>query len=255
MDMQGAVALVSGGASGLGEATVRTLVASGAKVVIVDMNAEKGEALAKELGANAAFVKTDVADEAQVQAAVDKAVSMGPLRATISCAGIGAAVRIVDRDGKPHDLKLFQRIINVNLVGTFNMMRLGAAAMAKNTPDSDNHRGVIVNTASIAAFDGQVGQVAYSASKGAIVGMTLPVARDLAKAGIRVCTICPGTMDTPLLATVPDAARQALAASIPFPSRLGLPSEFAALVKHIIDNNYLNAEVIRLDGALRMAPK
>jgi NAD(P)-dependent dehydrogenase (short-subunit alcohol dehydrogenase family) len=255
MDIKGSVALVSGGASGLGEATVRVLAEAGAKVVIVDMNAEKGEALARELGADAAFVQTDVSDEAQVQAAVDKAVSLGTLRATISCAGIGAAVRIVDRDGKPHDLKLFQKILSVNLFGTFNMMRLGAAAMAKNTPDSDAHRGVIVNTASIAAFDGQIGQAAYSASKGGVVGMTLPVARDLAKAGIRVCTVCPGTMDTPLLGTLPEAARTALAAAIPFPSRLGQPREFGALIKHIIDNNYLNAEVIRLDGALRMAPK
>ena len=255
MDIKGFVALVSGGASGLGEATVRVLVEAGAKVVIADMNAEKGEALASELGANAVFVKTDVSSEADVQAAIDKAVSLGTLRATINCAGIGAGVRIVDRDGKPHDLGLFQKVIAVNLVGTFNVMRLGAAAMAKNAPDADNHRGVIVNTASIAAFDGQIGQVAYSASKGAIVGMTLPVARDLSKAGIRVNTICPGTMDTPLLGSLPEASRTALAAAIPFPSRLGLPKEYAALVKHIIDNNYLNAETIRLDGALRMAPK
>ena len=255
MDIKGAVALVSGGASGLGEATVRVLAEAGAKVVIADMNAERGEALAKELGTSAAFVKTDVADEAQVQAAVDKAVSLGSLRATISCAGIGTAVRLVDKDGNPHSLALFQKIIAVNLVGTFNMMRLGAAAMTKNAPDSDNHRGVIVNTASIAAFDGQIGQAAYSASKGAIVGMTLPVARDLSKAGIRVCTVCPGTMDTPLLGTLPEAARTALAAAIPFPSRLGQPREFGMLIKHIVDNNYLNAEVIRLDGALRMAPK
>jgi NAD(P)-dependent dehydrogenase (short-subunit alcohol dehydrogenase family) len=255
MEMKGAVALVSGGASGLGEATVRLLVESGAKVVIADMNVEKGEALAKELGDGAAFVKTDVSDAEQVQAAIDKAVSLGSLRATISCAGIGAGVRILGKDGSPHELKIFQKIINVNLFGTFNMMRLGAAAMNKNTPDADSHRGVIVNTASIAAFDGQIGQCAYSASKGGVVGMTLPVARDLAKSGIRVCTICPGTMDTPLLGTLPEAARQALAAAIPFPSRLGRPSEFAGLVKHILDNNYLNAEVIRLDGALRMAPK
>ncbi len=255
MDIKGAVALVSGGASGLGEATVRTLVAAGAKVVIADMNVEKGEALAKELGEDVAFMKADVSDGDQVQAAVDKAVSMGTLRATISCAGIGAGVRILGKDGTPHDLRLFQKIISVNLFGTFNMMRLGAAAMNKNTPDSDNHRGVIVNTASIAAFDGQIGQAAYSASKGGVVGMTLPVARDLAKAGIRVCTVCPGTMDTPLLGSLPETARQSLAASIPFPSRLGLPSEFAALVKHIVDNNYLNGEVFRIDGALRMGPK
>jgi NAD(P)-dependent dehydrogenase (short-subunit alcohol dehydrogenase family) len=255
MDIKGAVALISGGASGLGEATVRTLVEAGAKAVIADMNVEKGEALASELGASVAFVKTDVSDADQVQAAVDKAVSMGTLRATISCAGIGAGVRLLGKDGSPHDLRIFQKIINVNLFGTFNMMRLGAAAMNKNTPDADNHRGVIVNTASIAAFDGQIGQCAYSASKGGVVGMTLPVARDLAKAGIRVCTVCPGTMDTPLLGTLPEQARQALAAAIPFPSRLGLPAEFASLVKHIVDNNYLNAEVIRLDGALRMAPR
>jgi NAD(P)-dependent dehydrogenase (short-subunit alcohol dehydrogenase family) len=255
MDIKGAVALVSGGASGLGEATVRLLVESGAKAVIADMNVEKGEALAKELGDAAAFVKTDVANAEQVQAAVAKAESLGALRMTISCAGIGTAVRILSKEGAPHDLKIFEKIMHVNLFGTFNMMRLGAAAMNKNTPDTDAHRGVIINTASIAAFDGQIGQTAYSASKGAIVGMTLPVARDLSKAGIRVCTICPGTMDTPLLGTLPEAARQGLAAAIPFPSRLGLPREFAALAKHIIENNYLNAEVIRLDGALRMAPK
>jgi NAD(P)-dependent dehydrogenase (short-subunit alcohol dehydrogenase family) len=253
MDIKGAVALVSGGASGLGEATVRILAEAGAKVVIADMNAEKGEALAKELGAT--FAKTDVSDADQVAAAVQKASSLGSLRATISCAGIGAGARIVDKDGNPHDLKAFQKVINVNLVGTFNMMRLGAAAMAKNEADSDHHRGVIVNTASIAAFDGQIGQVAYSASKGGVVGMTLPVARDLSKVGIRVCTVCPGTMDTPLLASLPEAARVALAAAIPFPSRLGTPREFAMLIKHIVDNNYLNAEVIRLDGALRMGPK
>jgi NAD(P)-dependent dehydrogenase (short-subunit alcohol dehydrogenase family) len=255
MDMKGAVALVSGGASGLGEATIRILAEAGAKVVILDMNADRGEALAKELGADAAFVKADVSNADQVQAAIDKAVSMGPLRAVISCAGIGVPARVVDKDGKPHDLAAFQKVITVNLIGTFNMTRLGAAAMAKNTPDSDNHRGVIVNTASIAAFDGQIGQIAYAASKGGVVGMTLPAARDLSKIGIRVNTVCPGTMDTPLLAQLPEAARQALAAAIPFPSRLGLPREFGMLMKHIVDNNYINGETIRIDGSLRMAPK
>jgi NAD(P)-dependent dehydrogenase (short-subunit alcohol dehydrogenase family) len=255
MDVKGAVALVSGGASGLGEATVRALIEAEAKVVIADMNAERGEALAQELGPHAVFVKTDVSDADQVQAAIDKAVSLGALRAAISCAGIGPAARIVDKEGKPHDLGTFQKVIAVNLVGTFNMMRLGAAAMAKNQPDSDNHRGVIINTASIAAFDGQIGQVAYSASKGGVVGMTLPVARDLARLGIRVNTICPGTMDTPLLASLPEAARQSLAAAIPFPSRLGYPREYAALAMHILANNYINGECIRIDGSLRMAPK
>jgi NAD(P)-dependent dehydrogenase (short-subunit alcohol dehydrogenase family) len=255
MQIQGAAAVVSGGASGLGEATVRALVAGGAKVVIADMNESKGEALAQELSGATAFVRTDVASAEQVQAALLRASALGELRAVVSCAGIGVAQRVLDKSGEPHALALFEKVLAVNLVGTFNMLRLGAAVMAKNAADADGHRGVIVNTASIAAFDGQVGQVAYSASKGGIVGMTLPVARDLAKSGIRVCTLCPGTMDTPLLAGLPEAARVGLAAAIPFPSRLGLPREFAALVMHVLENNYLNGETIRIDGALRMGPK
>lgn len=254
MDVSGSVVLVSGGASGLGEATLRALVGKGAKGVILDMNVEKGEAIAKELD-GVEFVKADVSDAEQVQAGVDKAVSMGKLVAGISCAGIGWGARLVGKDGSPHDLGIFQKVIGVNLVGTFNVMRLSAAAMGKNAPDADNHRGVLINTASIAAMDGQIGQCAYSASKGGIVGMTLPVARDLAKLGVRVNTICPGTMDTPLLAGLPEPARQGLAAAIPFPSRLGQPEEFGALAAHIVENNYINGEVFRLDGALRMAPK
>lgn len=255
MEIKGAVALVSGGASGLGEATVRELVGAGMKAVIADRDAKKGEALCQELGDAARFVQTDVSKEEDVQAAVDKAVSMGELRAVVSCAGIGFGGRTVDRDGAPHDLKTFQLVVGVNLIGTFNMVRLGAAAMAKNAPDDDGQRGAIVNTASVAAFEGQIGQAAYSASKGGVVGMNLPVARDLAKVGIRCNVVCPGTMDTPLLAQLPESARQALAATIPFPSRLGKPSEYAAVARHLLENNYINGETIRVDGALRMAPK
>ena len=249
------VAVVSGGASGLGEGAVRALVAAGANVVIADLNEARGQALAAELGASALFVKTDVADAAQVQAALDAGKQLGALGAVVSCAGVGAVMRTLDKAGQPHDLGAFQRVISINLFGTFNMVRLGAAELARQQPDPGGQRGVIVNTASIAAFDGQIGQAAYSASKGAIVGMTLPIARDLGKQGIRVCTLCPGTMDTPLLAALPEAARKTLSESIPFPSRLGLPSEFAKLVVHVIDNDYLNGESIRIDGALRMPLK
>ncbi len=249
------VALVTGGASGLGRATVARFVAGGGRAVIVDRDAESGEALAKELGDAVRFVATDVTDQAQVQAAVDAACELGTLRAAVSCAGVGWAARLVNREGEPHDLDLFQKIIGVNLVGTFNVMRLAAAAMMKNDADDDAQRGVIVNTASVAAFDGQIGQVAYSASKGGVAAMTLPAARDLSKSGIRVVTVAPGTFDTPMLAGLPEKARESLAAAIPNPSRLGNPDEYAALVMHIVENNYLNAEVIRLDGALRMAPK
>jgi NAD(P)-dependent dehydrogenase (short-subunit alcohol dehydrogenase family) len=255
MEIQGKAAVVSGGASGLGEATVRALVARGAKVVIADMNRERGEALAKELGSAVQFIATDVSNAEQVKAAIEQAAQLAELRAVVNCAGIAVATRVLDKAGEPHPLASFEKTISVNLIGTFNMLRLGAAQMAKNPADQDNHRGVIINTASVAAFDGQIGQAAYSASKGGVVGMTLPVARDLAKVGIRVCTICPGTLDTPMLAALPEPARVALASAIPFPSRLGLPREFAALALHIVDNNYLNGETIRLDGALRMAPK
>jgi len=255
MDWKSAAAVVTGGASGLGEATVRRLVDLGARVVIVDENAERGDALAKELKEAAVFVDCDVADEKQVRGAIDQATSMRPLRLAVSCAGVGWAARTVDREGEPHDLGLFETVVRVNLVGTFNVLRLAASAMMENDPDGDGQRGVIVNTASIAAYDGQIGQIAYSASKGGVVSMTLPAARDLAKPGIRVCTIAPGTFDTPMLAGLPEQARAALAAGIPFPRRLGKPTEYAALVEHIAENPFLNAEVIRLDGALRMPPK
>jgi len=249
------VALVTGGASGLGEATTRTLLAAGGRVMILDRPNSKGEELAKELGANAAFAAADVTNAEQVQAAVDAAVArFGKLNVLVNCAGVGIASRTITREG-PHPLDLFQKVIEVNLIGTFNCIRLAAAQMAKQQPNAEGERGVIVNTASVAAFDGQIGQVAYSASKGGVVGMTLPIARDLASMGIRVCTIAPGTFDTPMLAMAPEAVRQALAAAIPFPSRLGRPMEFAALARHIVENGYLNGETIRLDGSIRMAPK
>ncbi len=254
MKIEGSVALVTGGASGLGEATVRRLVSEGARVVIVDLNADRGKKLAAELGDLAAYVQADVSNADEVQAAVERASSIGTLRAAINCAGIGFGMRTIGKDGTPHDLGVFQKVISVNLIGTFNLLRLAASAMAKNEPE-DGERGVVINTASVAAFDGQIGQVAYSASKGGIVGMTLPAARDLAKAQIRVVTIAPGTFDTPLLASLPDEMRAALAATIPHPSRLGRPEEFGALACHIVENSYLNGEVIRLDGSIRMAPR
>jgi len=254
MRINGSVALVTGGASGLGEATVRQLVSQGGRVVIVDRNADYGKQLAAELGDAAAFARADVSNAEEVQAAVEQATSMGTLRATINCAGIGMAMRTVGRDGTPHDLEVFERVISVNLVGTFNVLRLAASAMSKNEPE-EGERGVVVNTASVAAFDGQIGQVAYSASKGGIVGMTLPAARDLSKAQIRVVTIAPGTFDTPLLGSLPEEIRAALAATIPHPNRLGRPQEFGALACHIVENSYINGEVIRLDGAIRMAPR
>lgn len=254
MEIEGAVALVTGGASGLGEATVRAFVQKGGRAVIADLNAERGEALSRELGDAAVFVKTDVANAEQVQAAVNAASSMGRFIAAINCAGIGAGQRVLNRDGSPHDLDAFQKVITVNLVGTFNVLRLAAAAMAQNEPVA-GERGVVVNTASVAAFDGQIGQVAYSSSKGGIVGLTLPAARDLSKVGIRVMTIAPGTFDTPLLGSLSEEIRASLAATIPHPSRLGEPAEFGQLACHIVENAYLNGEVIRLDGALRMAPR
>jgi NAD(P)-dependent dehydrogenase (short-subunit alcohol dehydrogenase family) len=254
MKIDGSVALVTGGASGLGEATVRQLVSQGGCVVIVDLNGDRGKRLAEELGDAATFARADVRNAEEVQDAVDQATSMGTLRAAINCAGIGMAMRTVGKDGTPHDLGVFQKVISVNLVGTFNILRLAASAMAKNDPE-DGERGVVVNTASVAAFDGQIGQVAYSASKGGIVGLTLPAARDLSKAQVRVVTIAPGTFDTPLLGMLPDEIRTALAAAIPHPNRLGRPEEFGALACHIIENSYINGEVIRLDGAIRMAPR
>ena len=255
MRIEGSGALVAGGASGLGEATARRLHEQGATVVIADLNEEKGEALAGELGERAAFARADVTQPGEVEAAVTAAAEAeGGLRISVCCAGVGWAEKIAGRHG-PHQAEFFEKVLSINLLGTFHVLRLAAAAMLSNEPDGDGERGVCVNTASIAAFDGQVGQVAYAASKGAIVGMTLPAARDLASAGIRVCTIAPGTFDTPLLAALPQDQRDALGAAIPFPSRLGQPPEFAALAAHIVENPMLNGEVIRLDGALRMPPR
>ena len=254
MRIDGQSALVAGGASGLGAATARALNEAGASVVIADLNAEKGEALATDLGDRASFVEMNVMEADQVQAAVDAAAGRGGLRISISCAGIGWAQRVTGKQG-PHDLEIFHNVIKVNLVGSFNVLRLAATAMNENEPDGSGERGVCVNTASIAAYEGQIGQVAYAASKGGVVGMTLPAARDLASRGIRVCTIAPGLFDTPLLAALPDEAREALGATMPFPSRLGLPEEYAQLALQIVENPMLNGETIRLDGALRMAPK
>jgi 3-hydroxyacyl-CoA dehydrogenase/3-hydroxy-2-methylbutyryl-CoA dehydrogenase len=255
MRIDGNGALVAGGASGLGEATSRRLHELGAHVVIADLNQDRGLALAKELGERASFVQADVTEPDQVQQAVDAAAGgPGGLRISVCCAGIGWAERVAGRGGA-HTLQPFETVIRVNLIGTFNVLRLAAAAMVGQGPTGSGERGVCINTASIAAFDGQIGQISYSASKGGIVGLTLPAARDLAVAGVRVCTIAPGTFDTPLLGALPEENRQALAAAIPFPSRLGRPEEFAALAVHIVQNEMLNGETIRLDGALRMAPK
>jgi len=254
MELEGQGALVLGGASGLGAATARRLHGAGARLVIADLNAEKGEALAAELGERASFVEANVLEPGQVQGAVDAAVAEGELRVSVCCAGIGWAQRTVSKQG-PHDLEIFSNVIKVNLIGTFNVLRLAAAAMTDNQPDAAGERGVCVNTASIAAYDGQIGQVAYAASKGGIVGLTLPAARDLAGRGIRVVTIAPGLFDTPLLAALPEEQREALGAGIPFPSRLGRPEEYAELVSAIVANPMLNGETIRLDGALRMPPR
>jgi NAD(P)-dependent dehydrogenase (short-subunit alcohol dehydrogenase family) len=249
MRIDGAGALVAGGASGLGAATTRRLCAAGARVTIADLNADKGAALAEELGCR--FVQTDVTNAEQVAAAVQTARE---LRISVCCAGIGWAERVAGKRG-PHSFDPFQTVINVNLIGTFNVLRLAAAAMLGNEPDAEGERGVCINTASIAAYDGQIGQIAYSASKGGIVGMTLPAARDLASMGIRVVTIAPGLFDTPLLAGLPEEARVALGEQVPHPHRLGRPEEYGELAAHIVANPMLNGEVIRLDGALRMPPR
>jgi 3-hydroxyacyl-CoA dehydrogenase / 3-hydroxy-2-methylbutyryl-CoA dehydrogenase len=255
MRIDGSGALVVGGASGLGEATARRLYAEGAYVLIADVNEESADALAGSLGDRAQAVRADVTDPEQLAEAVAAAKELpGGLRISVCCAGIGWAERVASNRG-PAALEPFETVIRVNLIGTFNVLRLAAAAMLQQEPTRSGERGVCVNTASIAAFDGQIGQIAYSASKGGIVGMTLPAARDLARGGIRVCTIAPGTFDTPLLAGLPEENRQALAEAIPFPPRLGRPEEFAALAAHIVENEMLNGEVIRLDGALRMAPR
>ena len=249
-------AVVTGGASGLGEATSRALAARGAAVTILDLQEDRGRALAGELGGDATFVGTDVTDEASVRAAIEEATGKDrPLRIAVNCAGIGWAQRTVGRDGSPHDLAPFTRTVMVNLVGTFNVLRLAAAAMAATEPVEDGERGVVVNTASIAAFDGQIGQIAYAASKGGVVGLTLPAARDLSSVGVRVVTIAPGLVDTPMLAGLPEEARSSLAAGIPFPKRLARPDDYARLAVDVVEHGYLNGEVIRMDGALRMAPK
>jgi NAD(P)-dependent dehydrogenase (short-subunit alcohol dehydrogenase family) len=256
MEIRGIGAVVTGGGSGLGEATARALAARGARVAVLDLGRSRGAAVAAELGSDACFAEADVTSPEQVAAALDRAVaSFGAIHVAVNCAGIGMAGRTVDKDGKPFDLRLFARTVEVNLIGTFDVIRLAAAQMAKNTPNAEGERGVLVNTASVAAFDGQIGQAAYSASKGGVVGMTLPIARDLSAVGIRCCTIAPGLFATPMLMGLPEPAREKLAASIPFPSRLGHPSEYAALACHIVENPMLNGEVIRLDGALRMAPR
>ena len=252
MDIAGKVFIVTGGASGLGEGTARMLAAHGGQVVIADLQADKGEALAKELGG--AFVKCDVSQESDAQAVVAEAVSLGKLVGLINCAGIAPAAKTVGKDGA-HALNLFAKVISVNLVGSFNMIRLAAEAMARNEPEPTGERGVLISTASVAAYDGQIGQAAYSASKGGVVGMTLPIARDLARNGIRNMTIAPGIFGTPMLFTMPQEVQDALAASVPFPSRLGTPADYAKLVHQIVTNDMLNGEVIRLDGAIRLAPK
>ncbi len=255
MNIDGTVALVTGGASGLGAATVHELLGAGGKVMILDRPQSDGQRLAESLGENAAFAPADVTSEAEVQAAVQKTIErFGTMHIAVNCAGVGAAMRTVTKQG-PMPLDVFSTVVQINLIGTFNVLRLAAVQMAQNTPNVEGERGVIVNTASAAAFDGQIGQAAYSASKGGVVAMTLPIARDLASLGIRICTIAPGTFDTPMLAMLPEPQRQALAAQIPFPPRLGRPSEFAVLVRHIVENPMLNGETIRLDGALRMPPK
>ena len=255
MKIAGAAALVTGGASGLGAATVRDLCAAGAAVVIADVNADVGQALAADLGGKAAFVRTDVTSEADVRSAVAAAAAQpGGLRILVNCAGVAIAEKTLGKEGA-HPLDRYERVIRVNLIGTFNALRLAAEAMAKNEPDTGGERGAIVCTASVAAFDGQIGQIAYSASKGGIAAMTLPAARDLSRNGIRVMSIAPGIFDTPLLAGLPEQARISLGQQVPFPSRLGKPEEYAALVHHIVENPMLNGEVIRLDGALRMGPR
>jgi NAD(P)-dependent dehydrogenase (short-subunit alcohol dehydrogenase family) len=256
MEIRGSTALVTGGGSGLGEATARALAARGASVGILDLERSNGAAVAKQLGSQALFLPSDVTDEAGVASAVERVTAeFGALRVVVSCAGIGTPGRVVDKQGAPLDLGSFRRVIEVNLIGTFNVLRLAAARMRENEPNAAGERGVVINTASIAAYEGQIGQAAYAASKGGVVGLTLPVARDLAASGIRVCTIAPGLFGTPMLMGLPEPAREALAASIPFPPRLGDPSEYAALACHIAENPMLNGEVIRLDGALRMQPR
>ena len=258
MDINGASAIVTGGASGIGAACARQLAAKGAKVVVADLNAEKGEALAKEIGGS--FAPVDVTDTAQIQAGVEQALELGSLRAVVSSAGIGWAQRTIGKDGEfasAHDLGAFTKVIAINLIGTFDTIRLAATAMSRNEPDADGQRGAIVNMASVAAFDGQIGQASYSASKGGVVGMTLPVARDLSAVGIRVNTIAPGLIDTPIYGEGEPAEqfKAHLGQSVLFPKRLGVPDELASMVVECITNSYVNAETIRVDGGIRMPPK
>jgi 3-hydroxyacyl-CoA dehydrogenase / 3-hydroxy-2-methylbutyryl-CoA dehydrogenase len=256
MNLKDVVAVVTGGASGLGEATVRRFLATGGKALILDRENSNGAGLVKELGASALFVPADVTKSETVEKALDEAIAkFGKINVVVNCAGVGTAGRVVDKTGAPHALQLFEMTIRINLIGTFDVLRLASARMAKNEPNADGERGVIVNTASAAAFDGQIGQAAYSASKGGVVGMTLPIARDLASYGIRCLTIAPGTFDTPMLAMGGDELKNRLAAGIPFPKRLGKAEEFGLLVSQIVENAYLNGETIRLDGSLRMAPR
>ncbi len=252
MDIEGKAFTVTGGASGLGEGTARMLAAAGGKVVIADMQADKGEAVARDIGG--VFVRCDVTSEADGQAAVDAAQKLGKLAGLINCAGIAPAEKTVGKNGA-HSLALFSKTVTVNLIGSFNMIRLAAAAMSANEPEPTGERGVLISTASVAAYDGQIGQAAYSASKGGVVGMTLPIARDLARNGIRNMTIAPGIFGTPMLFGMPQEVQDALAAGVPFPSRLGTPQDYARLVRHILENDMLNGEVIRLDGAIRLAPR
>lgn len=255
MDLHNKTILVTGGASGLGAACARLMAQSGARVVIADLNDEAGNAVAAELGTAVRYVKTNVVEETDVQATIHVAIeSFGTLHGVINCAGIGTAEKVLGKNG-PSSLASFSKVISVNLIGTFNVIRLATMAMVENQPAESGERGVIINTASVAAFDGQIGQAAYSASKGGIVGMTLPIARELARYGIRVMTIAPGIFDTPLLAGLPESARISLGQQVPFPPRLGRPDEYAALAKHIMENEMLNGEVIRLDGGIRMQPK
>ena len=253
MDIGGASAIVTGGASGLGAATARRLADAGARVVLLDIQDDLGDALAGELGA--AYVHADVTNPDEVQVAVDAAAEMAPLRVLVNCAGIVPPARTLDRDGTPHDLSLYEKVVAINLIGTFNCIRLAAAAMARAEPMDHGERGAIVNTASVAAYDGQIGQAAYSSSKGGIVGMTLPIARDLSSIGVRVNTIAPGIIDTPLLAGLPEPARESLGQQVLFPKRLGTPDEYAALAMFLVTHGYMNGETIRMDGGIRMAPK
>lgn len=254
MDYQGKVVIVTGGASGLGGATAKMIAAAGGKVLIADVNADLGTQFAAEIGAGSRFVRCDVTSDADAKATVNAACEMGTLVGLVNCAGVGSPGKTVGKDG-PLPLEAFSRVININLIGTFNMIRIAAAAMMGNAPSDEGERGVIVNTASVAAFDGQIGQSAYAASKGGVVGMTLPIAREFARDGIRVVTIAPGLFLTPLLQSLPPAAQESLGKQVPFPARLGRPEEFAQMVGHVFANLMLNGETIRLDGAIRMAPK